>query len=269
MENINELEIKQIVREKYAQVVESNEEEGCCGTSCGCGGLEETNFSEDYTQLAGYVATADFALGCGLPTEFAQIKEGDTVVDLGSGAGNDGFIARAITGEKGKVIGVDMTPKMVEKARQNADKLGFSNVEFYLGEIENTPLKDNIADVVVSNCVFNLIPNKQKAFKETHRILKDGGHLSISDIVLLGDLPENLRKDAEMYAGCVSGAIQKKEYLQILQDVGFQNIQIQKERKISLPDEVLLRYLSESELADFKQDKIGIYSITVYAEKLI
>jgi len=223
--------------------------------------------AEDYAKLEGYVKDADLGLGCGLPTEFAQIKEGDTVVDLGSGAGNDAFVARSITGVSGKVIGVDFTEKMIDKARTNAEKLGLNNVEFRFGDIENIPITAGVADVVVSNCVMNLVPNKKRAFEETFRILKNGGHFSISDIVIVGELPAALRESAEMYAGCVAGAIQKEDYLHAIKEAGFSNIKIQKEKKIGLPDEILLNYLSEDELASYHKNQIGIYSLTVYAEK--
>jgi ubiquinone/menaquinone biosynthesis C-methylase UbiE len=223
--------------------------------------------ADDYTQLEGYVANADLGLGCGLPTEFAQIKAGDTVVDLGSGAGNDAFVARSIVGETGKVIGIDFTDKMIEKARANAKALNFTNVEFRQGDIENMPLAGNSADVVVSNCVLNLVPDKKLAFAETFRVLKKGGHFSVSDIVLAGDLPEGLQKNAEMYAGCVSGAIQKDEYVKIIKEAGFTNITLQKEKRISLPDEILKEYLTPEAMADFKTGSTGIFSITVYAEK--
>jgi SAM-dependent methyltransferase len=223
--------------------------------------------ADDYTQLEGYVANADLGLGCGLPTEFAQIKAGDTVVDLGSGAGNDAFVARSIVGETGKVIGIDFTDKMIEKARTNAKALNFTNVEFRPGDIENMPLAGNSADVVVSNCVLNLVPDKKLAFAETFRVLKKGGHFSVSDIVLVGDLPEGLQKNAEMYAGCVSGAIQKDEYVKIIKEAGFTNITLQKEKRISLPDEILKEYLTPEAMADFKTGSTGIFSITVYAEK--
>ena len=217
--------------------------------------------------LKGYVAAADLGLGCGLPTEFAKIKEGDTVVDLGSGAGNDCFIARSIVGDRGKVIGIDFTEKMIEKAKGNAEKLQYRNVEFRLGDIENIPLAGGIADVVVSNCVLNLVPDKNQAFTEIFRILKKGGHFSVSDIVLGGDLPEGLQKSAEMYVGCVSGAIQKEDYLSIIERAGFHNVHVQKEKRISLPEEIINQYLSSDQAAEFSKGNTGIYSVTVYAEK--
>lgn len=269
-------QIKETVRQKYGAIAEQPydgpaDANGCCGPTSCCGPEIDANvpivMAQDYQELKGYVADADLGLGCGLPTQFAQIKPGDTVVDLGSGAGNDCFVARAETGETGRVIGLDMTPPMIDRARKNAKALGFTNVEFVYGDIEDMPLSENLADVVVSNCVMNLVPDKQKAFSETFRILKLGGHFSISDIVLKGDLPEGLQKDAEMYVGCVSGAIQKDAYLQLVQDAGFTNIQIQKEREIALPDDVLQNFLSATEIAEYRQQDRGIYSVTVFAQK--
>lgn len=263
-------DLKQIVKEKYSQIAEqskSENETSCCGATSCCSTIDYTIMSEDYSNLKGYAAEADLGLGCGLPTEAALIKEGDTVIDLGSGAGNDAFVARAIAGEKGRVIGIDFTEKMIEKARINADKLGFNNVEFRYGDIEKIPVTANVADVVVSNCVLNLVPDKTKAFTETFRILKPGGHFSVSDIVLKGELPTALQKSAEMYAGCVAGAIQKEAYLNNIQQAGFTNVRIQKEKKITIPDEVLRSYLSEEAMNEYLAGNSGIYSITVYGEK--
>ncbi len=262
-------QLKEIVKEKYSQIAEQSKDQNeasCCGAT-GCSTVDYTIMSDDYSNLKGYVAEADLGLGCGLPTEFALIKEGDTVIDLGSGAGNDCFIARSITGATGKVIGVDFTEKMIQKARTNAEKLNFKNIEFRQGDIENLPVAANVADVVVSNCVLNLVPNKKQAFVETFRVLKKGGHFSMSDIVLVGELPEGLQKSAEMYAGCVAGAIQKQEYLSIIKEAGFANITVQKEKRINLPDEVLRDYLSTNEIKDFHSGTSGIFSVTVYAEK--
>jgi len=223
--------------------------------------------TEDYAEMEGYNPDADLGLGCGLPTQFAKIALGDTVIDLGSGAGNDCFVARSETGPDGRVIGIDFTPAMIAKARANAAKLEYQNVEFRQGDIEKMPVTSNLADVVVSNCVLNLVPNKDAVFKEIFRVLKPGGHFSISDIVLVGNLPEALQADAEMYAGCVSGAIQKEEYLELIKTNGFTSITLQKEKPILLPDDILRNTLSESEIKDFKEGGTGIYSITVYAEK--
>jgi SAM-dependent methyltransferase len=267
MENSEKL--KQIVKEKYTEIAlqsKQQNETSCCGVGNSCG-VDYTIFSEDYSKLDGYNPNADLGLGCGLPTEFALIKKGDVVVDLGSGAGNDCFIARAIASETGKIIGIDMTEAMINKARENADKLGFNNVEFRIGEIEKMPITSNVADVVVSNCVLNLVPNKMNAFKEIYRILKPGGHFSISDVVLIGELPNGLKQDAEMYAGCVSGAIQKSEYMNIIEKCGFENTSIQKDKAVAIPDEILKNYLSDKELANYKKGDFGIFSITVYADK--
>lgn len=260
---------KELVKEKYSQIANQSPDtnrQSCCGTG-GCDTIDCSVMADDYTSLDGYVADADLGLGCGLPTEFAKIKEGDTVVDLGSGAGNDCFIARSIAGERGKIFGIDFTEKMIEKAKANAAKLNYKNVEFRYGDVENIPLASGLADVVVSNCVLNLVPDKKQAFAETFRILKKGGHFSVSDIVLVGDLPEELQKSAEMYLGCVSGAIQKEDYLSIIEKTGFNNIILQKQKRISLPEEILRQYLSTEQIKEFNEGKTGIYSITVYAEK--
>lgn len=267
--NTNE-EIKEMVKQKYSEIALQDQEtnaSSCCGSG-GCSTEVYNIMSDEYEHLEGYSAEADLKLGCGLPTEFAKIKPGNTVVDLGSGAGNDCFVARHETGESGKVIGIDFTPEMIDKARLNADKLKFNNVEFRLGDIENIPTMSNIADVVVSNCVMNLVPNKPKAFSEVHRILKVGGHFSISDIVLTGDLPERIKNAAEMYAGCVASAIQKEDYFEIIKNSGFKNITIQKEKPIIIPNDILKNYLSEEEIETYNSNKNIIFSITVYAEKL-
>ncbi len=263
-------QLKQIVKDKYTEIAiqsKGQNETSCCGSGGSCSTIDAAIMAEDYSKISGYSADANLGLGCGLPTEFAQIHEGDVVIDLGSGAGNDAFVARSVTGATGRVIGVDFTEKMIEKARANAEKLAYNNVEFRIGDIESLPVTSNIADVVVSNCVLNLVPNKTQAFTETFRVLKPGGHFSVSDIVLVGDLPEGLRKNAEMYAGCVSGAIQKEEYLQIIKDAGFTNIKLQKEKKIVIPYEILSVYLNDDELDKVKNGDLGIVSITVYAEK--
>ena len=261
--------IKELVKQKYSEIALQDQEtnaSSCCGSG-GCTTEVYNVMSDEYYHLEGYSADADLKLGCGLPTEFAKIQPGNTVVDLGSGAGNDCFVARHETGETGKVIGIDFTPEMIDKARLNADKLKYNNVEFRLGDIENIPTMSNIADVVVSNCVMNLVPNKPKAFSEVHRILKVGGHFSISDIVLTGDLPEKIKNAAEMYAGCVASAIQKDEYLDIIKNSGFKNITLQKEKPIIIPNDILKNYLNEDEIETYNSNKNIIFSITVYAEK--
>lgn len=264
-----ELELKNMVKERYARIAQQGKAENAA--SC-CGATTPSNkvyniMMDDYTGTHGYVEDADLGLGCGLPTQFAEIKKGDTVIDLGSGAGNDCFVARSETGAEGKVIGIDFTPAMIQKSRANAEKLGYNNVEFREGDIDNLPVNEDIADVVVSNCVLNLVPNKQKVLGEIFRVLKPGGHFSISDIVLVGNLPGSLREDAEMYAGCVAGAIQKDKYLQYINEAGFQHIALRKEKLITIPVDILAKYLSDQQIADFNKGETGIFSITVYAEK--
>ena len=262
-------DIKEMVRQKYSEIAlqdKGQNESSCCGSGC-CSTEAHTIMADDYTALEGYNPDADLGLGCGLPTQFAKIKKGDVVIDLGSGAGNDAFIARHETGETGKVIGIDFTPAMIEKARHNAEVRGFHNVEFRQGDIENIPVTANVADVIVSNCVLNLVPNKNGVIKEIYRVLKPGGHFSISDIVLEGVLPKEIKEAAEMYAGCVAGAIEKKDYLELIEANGFKNITVQKDKPISIPDDILKQYLSAEQLAAFKQSGTGIRSITVYADK--
>lgn len=261
--------VKEMVKQKYSEIALQDKEtnaSSCCGSGC-CSTDVYNIMSEDYNKLEGYNPDADLGLGCGLPTQFAKIKKGDVVIDLGSGAGNDAFIARHETGDTGKVIGIDFTPAMIERARNNAEVKGFNNVEFRQGDIENIPVTANAADVIVSNCVLNLVPNKDGVFKEIFRVLKPDGHFSISDIVLVGELPANIKNTAEMYAGCVAGAIQKDEYLQLIEANGFKNITIQKDKAIIIPDDILSNYLSSEQVASFKQSGTGIRSITVYAEK--
>ena len=267
----NDSQIKQLVKEKYSEIANQSKDlnaASCCGATSSCCGDDVYNImADDYTKLEGYNPDADLGLGCGLPTEFAKIKGGDTVIDLGSGAGNDAFVARKLTGEKGKVIGVDFTDAMIARARDNAEKLGLNNVEFRQGDIEDMPVTSNKADVIVSNCVLNLVPNKHKVFSEIYRVLKPGGHFSISDIVLEGQLPAKWKEVAELYAGCVSGAIQKNEYLGIIEQAGFKNITLQKDKTIIIPDDILNNYLSAEEVAGYKEGGTRITSITVYAEK--
>lgn len=263
-------ELKETVRKKYAQISEQGADYNA-RSCCGAGGSSTKVYNimtDDYSELEGYNKDADLGLGCGLPTQFAKIKQGDTVIDLGSGAGNDAFVARHETGPEGKVIGIDFTPEMLKQARKNVDKLGFKNVEFRFGDIDDMPVTENTADVVVSNCVLNLVPNKLKVFSEIYRVLKPGGHFSISDIVLEGELPPALKSDAEMYAGCVSGAIQKSDYLNMISMTGFSNITVQKQKPIVIPDDILGQYLNEEEINEFNSGGIGIYSITVFAQKL-
>jgi SAM-dependent methyltransferase len=262
-------ELKEIVRTKYAEIA-SQPREVNAASCCGAGPVSNKVYNimmDDYSAIKGYAADADLGLGCGLPTQFAAIRPGDTVIDLGSGAGNDCFVARHETGPEGKVIGIDFTPAMIAKARENADRLGYNNVEFREGDIDNMPVAEGVADVVVSNCVLNLVPNKPAVFAEMFRVLKPGGHFSVSDIVLVGELPTELRNAAELYAGCVAGAIQKADYLAALADAGFETLTIQKEKPIVLPDDVLQAYLTPDQIQDFTTRTTGIFSITVFGRK--
>ncbi len=264
-------ELKAIVRQKYSEIAlqeKGANQSSCCGAG-GCSTEVYNIMTDDYGEIKGYVPDADLGLGCGLPTQFAKIKEGDTVIDLGSGAGNDCFVARADTGAMGKVIGIDFTPAMILKAKANAENLGYTNVEFRQGDIDNMPVAADVADVIVSNCVLNLVPDKAKVFREIYRVLKPGGHFSISDIVLVGELPGNLKKDAEMYAGCIAGAIQKAEYIALIEATGFGNVVLQKEKAVVIPEDILKNYLYETEMTSFKSGHTGIFSVTVFAEKPI
>lgn len=264
-------ELKNIVKEKYGEIAVSSPQSGCCGTTSSCcpdsSSVEFVMIGDEYKDLNGYVPDADLGLGCGIPTEFADIKTSDTVVDLGSGAGNDVFVARALVGDTGKVIGIDMTQPMIEKAKNNNAKLGYKNVEFRLGDIESMPLESNIADVIVSNCVLNLVPDKVKAFSEMYRILKPGAHFCVSDIVIQGELSKELQDSAAMYAGCVSGAIKQEEYLNIIDKAGFKDVVIKKSKRISLPDDLLQKYLTPEGIKEYKENLKGIFSITVVGYK--
>ncbi len=263
--NMNEPEkLKEVVREKYAGIV--FQESNCCSKTK-TKDSEYSVFNESYENLKGYEKDADLNLGCGVPTKHAAMKPGDAVLDLGSGAGNDCFVARAIVGENGRVTGLDFTNEMVEKARINNKKLGYSNVDFIKGDIENIPLGDDLYDVVISNCVLNLVPDKKQSFSEIKRVLKSAGHFCVSDIVLQGDLPETIRNASAMYAGCVSGALQKEDYIDIIKSTGFKSIEIKKERQIQVPDELLLEYVSQEELEFYKKSGGGIFSITVVGQK--
>ena len=263
-------DLKIIVQDKYGEIASQSKEQNqasCCGSTGCCDDMDYSIFADDYSKLEGYNPDADLALGCGIPTAYAGIEKGNHVLDLGSGAGNDCFVARTLVGEEGRVTGIDFTQAMLEKANANLKKTGLSNIEFVKGDIEDMPLPENAFDVVISNCVLNLVPNKSKAFTEIHRVLKPGGHFCISDVVLVGELPEKLKGAAEMYAGCVSGAIQKDAYLGIIESKGFTSIEVKKEKEILIPDNIMLNYISEEELKAFKESKVGIYSITVNAVK--
>ena len=262
--------LKSIVKEKYGRIAGQSKEENassCCGATCGCSTIDEVIFAEDYSKLDGYVPEADLALGCGIPLEIADLRPGNTVVDLGSGAGNDVFVARRFVGETGRVIGVDMTEAMIAKAKKNNEKIGYKNVEFRFGDIENLPVESASSDVVISNCVLNLVPNKQKAFSEIFRILKPGAHFAISDVVTTAELPAKIQSAAELYAGCVSGAMVKQQYLDLIAAAGFRHVEVKKEKIVTVPNEILMQYITVDELRELRRSGAGILSITVYAKK--
>ena len=257
-------ELKAAVNEKYSEIARTSAAQ-CCQPSCGCSSTGD--FSDDYTSVEGYVPEADLTLGCGIPTEVAGIEPGDIVLDLGSGAGNDVFVARRLVGPTGRVIGIDMSEAMIQRAHKNNRKLGFSNVEFRLGEIETLPVESDTIDVVLSNCVLNLVPDKPKAFAEIFRVLKPGGHFSISDVVLKGELPPQLQDAVEMYAGCVSGALQREAYLEVIHDTGFVDVTVCREKSGIIPDATLREYMGAEELSRFRTSGAGILSITVTGRK--
>ncbi len=282
--------LKDLVREKYAQIAREAPKPGdapavrayspCCAPAASpcCAPAAEpsvsTYYSEDvagikeaYEKLDGHMDEADLGLGCGLPTEHAGLAPGQTVVDLGSGAGNDVFIARSVVGESGRVIGVDMTPEMIDKARGNAERRGFKNVEFRLGDIESLPVEDAAADVVVSNCVLNLVPDKRLAFAEIFRVLKPGGRFCVSDIVLKGELPARLREVAELYVGCVAGALTTEEYIGIIREAGFAAVDIRSAKRLDLPDEYILKHIGAEELAAYRASGSAVLSITVVGNR--
>jgi arsenite methyltransferase len=257
--------IKDVVKKKYAEIV--TDASGCCAGGCGSADGSFLDISDNYTELDGYNPDADLGLGCGVPTEFAEIAAGDVVLDLGSGAGNDVFVARALVGQSGRIIGVDMTEAMIAKANSNRDKLGFTNVEFRLGEIEDLPVSANEIDVVISNCVLNLVPDKARAFAELYRVLKAGGRFCVSDVVTVGEIPAALRESAEMYVGCVAGASDKETYLDTIRAAGFTDLQVRRERAIELDREILERHLNTQGIEELERNGAGIYSVTVTASK--
>lgn len=256
---------KQLVQEKYGQIaLQAKQDTGCCESSCCSDSTSYSMVGDSYTGLDGYVAEADLGLGCGLPTESAKLQSGETVLDLGSGAGNDVFVARSLVGETGYVIGVDMTPAMIERAKSNAAKMETTQVEFRLGDIEKLPVDDGTIDIAISNCVLNLVPNKSLAFAEIYRVLKPGGRFCISDIVATRPLPDSIRSAAELYVGCVAGALLKEEYLAVIEAAGFTDITITKEKTITIPADMLTEHLSPEEIPQF--DK-AVVSITVVGYK--
>ncbi len=259
---MNTTTVKQNVKEKYSQLAE--EQSGC---GCGCGCSSSSLVGDSYKQLDGHLDSADLGLGCGLPTEFAGIRAGDHVVDLGSGAGNDVFIARKLVGESGRVTGIDFTEKMIQKARENSQKLNLSNVEFILGDIENLPLDNDSSDVMISNCVLNLVPDKEKAFREMYRALRPGGHFCISDIVLKGELPAEIQNLAEQHVGCVAGALDQDAYIDLIADSGFRDVEIKKSREIPIPDDVVDRSISREMVDRYRNSGAGIFSLTIVGRK--
>jgi len=266
-----ETDLKELVKKRYNDLalVADDKQKCCCNPLAPAAPSKKvyTIMSEDYSKLKGYEPDADLGVGCGLPTEYAGIKKGDTVVDLGSGAGNDCFIARAETGETGRIIGIDFAPQMLEKARNNAKKRGYTNVEFLEGDIENMPLPDKTADVIMSNCVLNLLPHKDKIFKEIYRVLKEGGHFCISDMVLNGHFPKEFTDNASMYAGCIASAIQQEDYLSEIEKANFIDINVKRTKTVIIPDEVLQENLDEATIQKYKAGNVGIYSITVTGKR--
>ena len=263
-------QLREMVRRKYAEIV-TKPLSSCCTPACGSGDQVREDFDmigDAYDGVSGYVADADLGLSCGVPVEHAGLRPGQTVLDLGSGAGLDVFVARSEIGESGHVIGVDMTAEMIARARGNAKKSGFTNVEFRLGEIEHLPVVSDSIDVVISNCVLNLVPDKPRAFAEIFRVLKPGGHFCISDIVSSQELPEWLKGIAESYAGCVSGAIPKEAYLKLIQETGFGHIEVASERRINVPAELVAKSLTREQREEAAASDLHVMSVTVTAVKL-
>lgn len=254
---------KQFVKDSYAKIALASDKKCCCGAK----EPDYSIFHLDYASQDGYMEDADLRLGCGLPAVHAGIKKGHSVLDLGSGAGNDVFVVCSIVGEAGKVTGLDFTDEMLNKARKNNDKMGFNNVDFVKGDIEDIPLPENSFDVVISNCVLNLVPDKKRAFSEIRRVLKPEGHFCVSDIVLEGHLPDEMREAAALYAGCISGALQKEEYMKIINDAGFKKVELKEEKLNDIPDEYLRKSTSEEAIRTYRLSGTGIYSITVVGAK--
>lgn len=257
-----ETELKATVRERYGAIATAPAgARGCCGE------VGANLVGDMYEGVAGHVAEADLGLGCGLPARHAAIREGDTVLDLGAGAGNDAFVARALVGERGRVIGVDLTEAMVDRARANAEKLGYANVEFRLGELEALPLADASVDVAISNCVLSLVPNKAGAFAEIFRVLRPKARFWISDIVARGPLPEAIRAAAELHVGCVAGAMEQDRYLELIRTAGFSEVRIAESRTLELPESLLSQHLDGAQLAAFQAANARLPSVTVLGTK--
>jgi len=283
--------LRATVREKYASVARGDAL-SCCGPDSGsdpgsasgsssCCGPDDSGqvidmIGDAYAGVDGYVADADLKLGCGLPVEHAGLASGQTVLDLGAGAGLDAFVARRIVGEEGRVLGVDFTPEMVERARANAASLGYDNVHFEHGDIEALPFADASVDVVISNCVLNLVPDKERAFREMHRVLRPGGHFCVSDIVSVGELPAAVRASAELHAGCVAGAVEREAYLGLLRAAGFADVEVVVDTAVSLPSGLLpdgagsplrsvtVRGVVPQAAAETAGDEAGVPSLAIY-----
>ncbi len=247
-------QVKEKVKERYAKIAEGKIS-SCCGESATPS--EDTyttdTMAEKYAvgDVEGIPEEANLGLGCGTPTAFLDLREGETVLDLGSGGGIDVFIAAKKVGPRGRAFGVDMTPEMIQKAQENARRTNFTNVEFRLGEIENLPIETESIDRVISNCVINLVPDKSKAFKEIHRVLREGGSFVVSDIVAIGEIPDDMKRDMELWAGCVAGALKKEDYLGTIKECGFENVSI----------------LSEKTYDYLRTDRYALASITIRGEK--
>ncbi len=261
-------EYKDNLRMRFTEIAFQSEqmvEDSCgCGSGCGCHSTQE---EPDSNALPGYFPSADLGLGAGMPTMHAEIKEGDIVVDLGSGAGIDSFLAREITGPAGKVIGFDMTEKMIEKARRNADMAGYNNVEFRLGDVENLPLNEKSAHVVIGNGLLGLTPDKENALKEVYRVLKHHGQLCFSEFMIRGNMPKGLKMDADLYMGCMAGSLSVEDYVAMLEKAGFEEITIKDEQKIELPAAMIHYYLPPEEAIYFTEGSSGIYAVTITADK--
>lgn len=264
----NPKDIKELVKETYAKVVNQSKcenDSSLCGVGGVCG-VDYTIFSEDYSSLNGYCKTADLGVGCGVPTKSININEGDTVLDLGCGAGNDCFIARGMVGDKGHVIGLDFTPEMLKKAWQNCDSMKYNNVEFRFGDIEDMPIADSMVDVIVSNCVINLVPNKKKAYQEMFRVLKSTGFFSISDVVSNKTFPKNFKSQVALYTGCVAGCMPMDDYLELIKECGFE-VEIKKQKEVVIPEDMLKNVLSDDQVKEYIDLGLKIYSITIVGKK--
>lgn len=272
---MNEIKIKKAVRDNYGKI--AAEESSCCGGSgCGCSPASQPSNQIGYSveELVTLPEGANLGLGCGNPIAHATLKEGETVLDLGSGGGIDCFLAAQVVGETGRVIGVDMTPEMIFKARENARKANFKNVEFRLGEIENLPVVDNSVDIIISNCVINLSPDKEAVFREAYRVLKPGGRLMVSDIVVLKPLPALIKEQVEAYVGCISGALLKSDYLEKIAAAGFGEVKVLEEKNFSeswatdaqvISDFSSGFHISSEEIRDIAG---SVVSINVFAQKI-